>query len=214
MLLPSEKRKGQKMFEQEIKEVRSKLAKSLILWREADSLERKIRQEEAFKNNTVYWIGHSLKSKCYIYEYAGNDLNQRRRNRIGDCFRMSPCYSSKDFKKACNTVRNTQKNDIINRLKEYINSEGWQHIQPEIINNAITIGLSDYNLNLLLTSLNILINDDIETVEVIDKARNALKECNTFVYRNIKITIYKNGKTKLVFADKNILEKFKELIEN
>ena len=56
--------------------------------------------------------------------------------------------------------------------------------------------------------------NDIETIEVIDKARNALKECNTFVYRNIKITIYKNGKTKLVFANKNTLEKFKKLIEN
>ena len=200
------------MFEQEIKEVRTKLAKSLILWREADRLERKIRQEEDYKKNTVYWIGHSVKPKCYIYEYAGNDLSQRRRSRIGYCFRMSPCYSSKDFKKACNTARNTQKSDIINRLKECINSKGCQHIQPEIINNSITVGLSDYNLELLLSSLNILINDNIETVEVIDKARNALKECNTFVYRNIKITIYKNGKTKLVFADKSILEKFKKLI--
>ena len=200
------------MFEQEIKEVRSKLAKSLILWREADRLERKIRQEEAFENNAVYWIGHSVKSKCYIYEYAGNDLSQRRRNRIGDCFRMAPCYNSKDFKKACNEARNTQKCDIIDKLKQYINSKGWQHIQPEIINNTITIGLGDYSLDLLLTGLNILINDDIETVEVIDKARNALKECNTFVYRNIKITIYKNGKTKLVFADKSTLEKFKKLI--
>ena len=200
------------MFEQDIKEVRSKLAKSLILWREADRLERKIRQEEDYKKNTVYWIGHSVKSKCYIYEYAGNDLSQRRRSRIGDCFRMSPCYNSKDFKKACNEARNTKKSDIIDKLKQYINSKGWQHIQPEIINNSITVGLSDYNLELLLSSLNILINDDIETVEVIDKARNALKECNTFVYRNIKITIYKNGKTKLVFADKSILEKFKKLI--
>lgn len=200
------------MFEQEIKEVRTKLAKSLILWREADRLERKIRQEEDYKKNTVYYIGYILKSKCYIYEYAGNDLSQRRRNRIGDCFRMSPCYNSKDFKKACNTARNTQKSDIINRLKECINSKGWQHIQPEIINNSITVGLSDYNLELLLSSLNILINDNIETVEVIDKARNALKECNTFVYRSIKITIYKNGKTKLVFADKSTLEKFKKLI--
>lgn len=204
--------KGQKMFEQDIKEVRSKLAKSLILWREADRLERKIRQEEDYKKNTVYWIGHSVKSKCYIYEYAGNDLSQRRRNRIGDCFRMSPCYNSKDFKKACNEARNTQKCDIIDKLKQYINSKGWQHMQPEIINNSITIGLSDYNLELLLSSLNILINDNIETTEVIDKARNALKECNTFVYRNIKITIYKNGKTKLVFADKSTLEKFKKLI--
>ena len=208
------------MFEQEIKEVRSKLAKSLILWREADRLERKIKQEEAFKNNTVYWIGHSLKSKCYIYEYAGNDLSQRRRSRIGDCFRMSPCYNSKDFKKACNTARNTQKCDIIDKLKQYINSKGWQHIQPEITNNTIIIGLSDYNLEglsdynleLLLSSLNILINDNIETAEVIDKARTALQESNTFVYRNIKITMYKNGKTKLVFADKNTLEKFKKLI--
>ena len=200
------------MFEQEIKEVRNKLAKSLILWREADRLERKIRKEEAFENNTVYWIGHSLKSKCDIYEYAGNDLSQRRRSRIGDCFRVSPCYNSKDFKKACNTARNTQKSDIIDKLKQYINSKGWQHIQPEIINNTIIVGLRDYNLELLLSSLNILINDDIETVEVIDKAKNALKDCNTFVYRNIKITIYKNGKTKLVFADKIILEKFKELI--
>lgn len=188
------------------------MARSLILWREADRLERKIRKEEAFKNDTVYWIGHSLKSKCYIYEYAGNDLSQRRRSRIGDCFRMSPCYNSKDFKKACNKARNTQKSDIIDKLKQYINSKGWQHIQPEIINNSITIGLSGYNLELLLSSLNILINDDIETYEVIEKARNALKDCNTFVYRNIKITIYKNGKTKLVFANKTILNKFKELI--
>ena len=200
------------MFEQDIKEVRNKLAKSLILWREADRLERKIRQEEDYKKNTVYWIGHSVKSKCYIYEYAGNDLSQRRKNRIGDCFRMSPCYNSKDFKKACNTARNTQKSDIIDKLKQYINSKGWQHIQPEITNDTIIIGLSDYNLELLLSSLNILINDDIETYEVTDKARNALKDCNTFVYRNIKITIYKNGKTKLVFDDKSTLEKFKKLI--
>ena len=200
------------MFEQDIKEVRTKLAKSLILWREADRLERKIRQEEAFENDTVYWIGHNLKSKCYIYEYAGNDLSQRRRSRIGDCFRISPCDNSKDFKKACNEAKNMQKSDIIDKLKQYINSKGWQHIQPEVINNTIIVGLRDYNLELLLSSLNILINDDIETYEVIDKARNALKDCNTFVYRNIKITIYKNGKTKLVFSDKKILEKFKELI--
>lgn len=200
------------MFEQEIKEIRNKLAKSLILWREADKLERKIRQEEHFKNNTVYWIGHSLKSKCYIYEYAGNDLNYRRKRQIGDCFRISPCCNSKEFKKACNEARNTQKCDIIDKLKQYINSKGWQHIQPEIINNSITIRLSDYNLELLLSSLNILINDDIETYEVIEKARNALKDCNTFVYRNIKIMLYKNGKTKLVFADKSTLEKFKKLI--
>lgn len=200
------------MFEQDIKEVRSKLAKSLILWREADRLERKIRQEEAFKNNTVYWIGHSVKSKCYIYEYAGNDLSQRRRNRIGDCFRMPPCYNSKDFKKACNEARNMQKSDIIDKLKQYINSKGWRHIQPEITNDRIIIGLSDYSLDLLLTSLNILINDDIETAETIDKAKKAFKDCNTFVYRNIKITFYKNGKTKLVFADKNIQEKFTKLL--
>lgn len=200
------------MFEQEIKEVRSKLAKSLMLWREADRLERKIRQEEALKNNTVYGIGHSLKPKCYIYEDAGNDLSYRRRSRIGDCFRMSPCCNSKDFKKACNEAKNTRKCDIIDKLKQYINSKGWQHIQPKITNDTIIIGLSDYNLALLLTSLNILINDNIETIEVIDKAQNALKDCNTFVYRNIKITVYKNGKTKLVFADKSILEKFKKLI--
>lgn len=202
------------MFEQEIKQVRNKLAKSLILWREADRLERKITQQEHSKNDTVYWIGNSLKSKCYIYEHAGNDLSRHIKRQIGDYFRTPICYDSKDFKKACNEARNTQKSDIINKLKKYINSKGWQHIQPKITNDTITIGLNDYNLNLLLTSLNILINDNIETYEVIDKARNALKDCNTFVYRNIKITFYKNGKTKLVFADKKILEKFKELIEN
>lgn len=200
------------MFEQEIKQVRNKLAKSLILWREADRLERKISQEEHSKNDTVYWIGNSLKSKCYIYEYAGNDLSRRIKKQIGDCFRMFPCYDSKDFKKACNEARNTQKSDIINKLKQYINSKGWQHIQPKITNDTITIRLNNYNLNLLLTSLNILINDNIETYEVIDKARNALKDCNTFVYRNIKITFYKNGKTKLVFANKNIQEKFTKLL--
>ena len=214
MLLPSEKRKVQKMFEQEIKEVRNKLAKSLILWREADRLERKISQEEDYKKNNVYRIGHSVEPKYYIYECAGNDLSRRRKNRIGNCFRMSPCCNSKEFKRACNTAKNTQKSDIIDKLKQYINSKGWQHIQPEITNNTIIIGLSDYNLELLLSSLNILINDDIETAEVIDKARTALKEFNTFVYRNIKITMYKNGKTKLVFGNKSILEKFKELIEN
>ena len=51
-------------------------------------------------------------------------------------------------------------------MKQYVNSKGWQHIQPEITNDTITIGLSDYNLDLLLTSLNILIKDNIDDFKI------------------------------------------------
>lgn len=197
------------MFEQEIKEVRSKLAKSLMLWREADRLERKISEKQY--NNEIFWIGYKLGCKSDIYKYACTNINQKISDILGDNFRFY-AYNKKDFKQVCEEVQNIKKSDVIDKLKQYINSKGWQHIEPEIFKDTVTIGLSDYLLPLLLSSLNILINDDIETAETIDKARNALKDCNTFVYRNIKITFYKNGKTKLVFANKNILEKFTKLL--
>lgn len=197
------------MFEQEIKQVRSKLAKSLISWREADRMERKIREQQY--NNEIFYIGHRLDGKGSIYQYAGTHLNQIISEVLGDTFRFY-CYGKKEFKQVCEKAQNIKKSDVIDKLKQYINSKGWQHIEPEIVKDTVTIGLSDYLLPLLLSSLNTLINDDIETAETIDKARKALKNCNTFVYRNIKITFYKNGKTKLVFADKNIQENFTKLL--
>lgn len=199
------------MFETELKEIQNKLTKTLNEYRKIKKLEKRMHD--------LYWIDKSIYGlqvnhigKNSLYERATSDirylLEKNGLRNIG----AYTAYNKKEFKNKIKEVENLKNEDVLKQLSEYINSKSMYSIKPEIAGDTITIGLSDYNLYLLLNSLNILINGEIENTETLEKARNALKECNTFIYRNIKITVYKNGKTKLVFADKKILEKFKNLV--
>ena len=210
MLLPSEKRKVIKMFEQEIKEIQSKLVRTLNELRKVKAIEKRL--------HNLYWIDNSIyglslhrESKNKLYERASSDLFYLLEKNGLRGYGSRYNENKKSFKSYVEDIKNLTNDKFIETLKTYVNAKNYYNINPEVNGDTITIGLSDYLLNLLLNCLNIIVNGQIETQEIQDKARNTLKECNTFVYRNIKITIYKNGKTKLVFADKKILEKFKKL---
>ena len=195
------------MFEQEIKETQNKLIKTLLLWREAEKIEKKIDRAE----NILYL--HIRKDCIYnLYEQATNEIKNKVRRQLDDSFVTGYSRNKKEFKEFCERVKNINNSDILNKLKEYLNNNyNIKHGLIPIINkNSIIIYLSSYKLSLLLSCLNILINNEIEKTEIIDLAYKSLKENSTFIYRNIKITVYKNGKVKLVFADNNILEIFKD----
>lgn len=205
------------MFESEVNEVRNKLAKCLRLWREAEKLKNKIHKAEDYRGENLYYIGLRLDGKINLYQYVSHDLDYVIIKTLSENLKIyGTPYNAKSFKELCNKIKNITKENVLNKLKETINSEYNKRngLGPEVVKDTIIIGLNDYQLPLLLSSLNILINDNIETAETIDKARKVLKDCNTFVYRDIKITIYKNGKTNLVFADKKIFNKFMEKFIN
>lgn len=199
------------MFEQEIKEIQSKLVRTLNELRKVKAIEKRLHNLYWTEKN-IYGIYLSRESKNKLYERASSDLFYLLEKNGLRGYGSRYNENKKSFKSYIKDIKNLTNDKFIETLKTYINTKNYYSINPEVNGDTITIGLSDYSLNLLLNCLNIIINGEIETQEIQDKARNALKNCNTFVYRNIKITFYKNGKTKLVFADKNIQEKFKKLL--
>lgn len=205
------------MFKKEIEETKQALENTFKIYAKMKDLENEYKSLE----NKLYIDFYTRAYSSTIYNEAIKKLRCAVINTTGikDIHFRECGYSEKPeeiLNEAYNKVSEITEKTILEKLKNMLNTRYNYEKNNRYTIKGDTIELQidfKHYTKLILNSLNIIINGVIETLEITEKCKEVLKTENTFVYRNIQITSYKNGKTKLVFADSELKNKFvKELI--
>lgn len=200
------------MFENEIKETKEKLINTLLNFRKFKKIQRK--QEKMHKNNQVYYFDTGALYTTSIYDYASSKLLGDINSMLGFRKLQENCRNKKSFKTNIKLIEKITLEDVLSEFKRVTQGTSYNGKKTTIADDTINLNLSDYHLKLVLNAINILKNNELETQEIYKKCREVLKTDNTFIYRDVKITVYKNGKTKLVFADNKLKNKMIEVLNN
>lgn len=200
-------------LEKEINETKAALIKTLKIYRKLKKQKKEIEQMQAlpWEDGKILPLWPKFSPKYEIYETASRHLARKANKLLGFGYISGGLYEWDEkpgFKRVVESIKEI-KTDLV--LKEF-NDTIWYKKPFSIKGNTIKIESMEPYLRLTLNTLNILINGDFETDEVYEKAIEALNSANTFIYRNIKITLYKNESMLLVFADDKIKNKFEKLL--
>lgn len=199
------------MFEKDIKEIKEKIITSLKVYKQIEKFEKQTRI--LYDEKKIFDCYYNNKRKYNIYNCASRALCSIVNRKLGYDVIRQQSDNLKEFKQLVNRVRKIKRFDVLTKIYETINNKNWYYSKPEIKKDVVIIPFQSYNIGLLLNAINLLIKNELEEYEVIEKAIKALEKSNTFVYRETKITFYKNGKAKLVFTDNCTLGNFKKLIK-
>lgn len=201
------------LFTNETQEIRNKLARTLRKWREIKKMEDEIYN--LHRADVIFRFYPRVGYIDEIYSNTFSDFNDYVCLQCGMRSFIYHIHNKKDFKKSCEKLSKITNYTILEHFLSLLKPRGYdKEANFEINNSTITLKLHyEYNLRILLNVLNILINKSIETDEIYKKCWNTLKNTNTFIYRNVKITCYQNGKIKMVFGDIEILHKMKFLLD-
>ena len=198
------------MFEAETQEIQKRLSATLEIY---DRLEAVHSEYRNARNDQYLYFDTRIEGRHIVFTRALEALRRIVESEI--CVPASFNYYASDCKAddkvtaAIEKVNNISTDDVLNNFTYCLTPYRYNNKQKyQIKGDTVKLELCHrYSLRLILNTLNILINGSIETKQIYEKCKEALSKDNTFIYRDIKITCYENGNTKLVFANKQILDK-------
>jgi len=198
------------MFESETIAIQEKLKDTLAIYDKMAALHNEYWNA---KNDKYFYFSERIEGRHIVYTRALEALK-----RLVECEAGIKCnfdaqahnnFADPEVLEAVKKVNNISTDDVLNHFAYCLTPYRYNNeAKYKIKNDIVEISLCHtYCLRLVLNVLNILINGQIETREIYEKSKEALKNDKTFIYRDVKITCYENGKIKLVFAKKDILDK-------
>lgn len=200
-------------LEKEINETKAALIKTLKIYRKLKKQKKEIEQMQnlSWEDGKILPLWPKFSPKYEIYNTACRHLARKANKLLGFSYISGGLYEWDEkpgFKRVVESIKEIKTDLVLEEFNDII----WNKKLFSLKGNTIKIESMESYLRLILNILNILINGDFETDEVYEKAIEALNNANTFIYRNIKITLYKNGSMLLVFADDEIKNKFEKLL--
>ena len=198
------------MFETETIEIQEKLTDTLSIYDKMAALHNEYWNA---KTDKYFYFSERIDGRHIVYTRALEALKKLIECEAGIKCNFDPQahnnFADPEVSEAIKKVNNISTDDVLNYFTYLLTPYRYnKEARYKIKGDIIEIGLCHtYALRLVLNVLNILINGGIETREIYEKSKEALKNDKTFIYRDVKITCYENGKIKLVFAKKDILDK-------